>query len=818
AMQADTTSAARRINELELELEQADARRKAVLVELIGYGRRYANARASLFEAEGKLDSGRGFADDARDRLSRVQDEVRAYEAAGNQDLRELDHLEGRLDALRRVHAEHDGVAAGTRSVLIMGQALLADVEAGSLGEPPELPGVVGLLARQFKVPVGMELAINAALEQRLHAVVVETEATAIEAITILQRRQQGRAQFLPLESVRHVYPLNLQKEKGVIGVAAKLVRCDNRFRPLIDTLLGRVIVVEDVQTGLRMIRRALGSVVTLDGIYIEPTGVMAGGTSGADEGAFTRQRELDELPERIDELRTRTDISADRLATARANIEHLAGRAHDAEAAYDALRHAVERARFELERERDKLHRLRRDIDGVRSKKADIIREQDQRARQIAQAKLAAEQLELRSNERRAEMAEMEDVLRAATERRDAALKLVSEASARQAIIEGERRTLIALREQHEKSIERMANQIAAKRLQARNLELDASVIDERLARLGDELDAVRADQSRYAEDAAPDRDELHRLEAHERTVQEEYSQGQADLLQIDRHRLDLEGEVARTTEHIEHLRVEMEREGLAPDRTGRIVSLDEAMQMESMFEAAAPAVQGGAAMDVEATRSRIEELRRQIRRLGAINEEAPGDYREFKDRHDFLTTQMHDLTVAEEQLRDAIAVLNVEIRTRFTATFETVNSAFGKYFTSFFGGGSASLALTDPENVAESGIEIEAQPAGKRIKSLSLLSGGERSLTAVALLFALLAANPAPFCVLDEVDAALDEANVGRFASALAKLAERTQFLVVTHNRRSIEVADAIYGVSMGSDGVSKVLSLRITDLPQN
>lgn len=380
AMQADNAAATRRITELELELEQAAARRKAVIVELIGYGRRYANARAAMLESAEKLEGGRAASDEARDRLSRVQDEVRAYEAAGNQDLRELDHLEGRLDALRRVHAEHDGVAAGTRTVLIMGQALLDDLEPGSLGEPPELPGVIGLLARQFKVPVGMELAINAALEQRLHAVVVETEATAVEAITILQRRQQGRAQFLPLESVRHVYPLNLQKEKGVIGVAAKLVRCDNRFRPLIDTLLGRVIVVEDVQTGLRMIRRALGSVVTLDGVYIEPTGVMTGGTSGADEGAFTRQRELDELPGRIEELRGRTEVSAGRMGTARANIDQLAARLHEAEDAYDALRQHGERARFELERERDRLHRLRRDIDGVRSKVADILRERTAR------------------------------------------------------------------------------------------------------------------------------------------------------------------------------------------------------------------------------------------------------------------------------------------------------------------------------------------------------------------------------------------------------------------------------------------------------
>ena len=565
------------------------------------------------------------------------------------------------------------------------------------------------------------------------------------------------------------------------------------------------------------MVKRALGSVVTLDGVFIEATGVIAGGTSGAEEGAFVRQRELEELPAKIEELRERTDIAAERLATARAGIDQLAQRSQEAEAAYDMLRRQLEQSRFELEREREKLHRLRRDMDAVRSKQADIARERETRERQIAQSQLAVEQLNTRRDERRKALTAVEDELRECAERRESALKAVSEASARQATVEGERRTLLAMREQHEKTIERLANQIAAKRLQGRNLELEASVIDERLAKLAHELETVRADQARFTEDAAPDRDELHRFENHERAIQEEYSQAQADLLQIDRRRLDLEAELARTHEHIEHLRTEMEREGLAPDRNGRIVSLEEAMSASSMFEST-PAIQGAAALDIEETRGRIEEIRRQIRRLGPINEEAPGDFEEFRERHEFLTTQMQDLSEAEAQLRDVIVTLNDEIRTRFGATFTKVNTAFGEYFSAFFGGGSASLILTDPENIAEAGIEMEAQPPGKRIKSLSLLSGGERSLTAVALLFALLSANPAPFCVLDEVDAALDEANVGRFTSSLKALAEKTQFLMVTHNRRSIEVADAIYGVSMGGDGVSKVLSLRLSDLPQN
>ncbi|MBI2765577.1 MAG: chromosome segregation protein SMC [Chloroflexi bacterium] len=819
ALDRDAEDAARRLVVLEREEGQAAAKRKQLLVELVGYGRRFADLRGRVFDAEDALEATRSAADAASERLQRVQEEVRKYEAAGNQDLRELDHLEGRLDALKRVQAEHDGVAAGTRNVLIMGQALIDGVEPGTLGEPPEINGIVGLLSRQIRVPAGMEVAINAALEARLHAVVVETEDDALTAISLLTRRRGGRAQFLSLDAVRHIYPLNLQKERGVVGVAAKLVRCEQRFRPLIDTLLGRVIIVEDVQSGLRMIRRALGSVVTLDGTYIEPTGVLTGGTSGAEEGVFSRQRELEELPERIAELKARTEVSAHQLETARAAVTTIAARSREAEGQYETIRRNLDGARGELERERDRLHRLRRELDAVRSKRIDIGRERDAKERLIAQSKASREQSETRRDERRGQLEGLESELLEATERREAALKGVSEASARQAAVEGERRALQAMREQHEKAIERLDGQVKAKKLQARNLELEAKVIDERLGKLQRELESIQRERSRFSDDAAPDRDELNRLEQHERQRQEEFNEAQSTLLAINRGRLDLEAEVSRAQDVIESLRLEMEREGLAPDRAGEIVGVEEAMAAEPLFENARPhSVQGGALVDAERTRLRIEEIRRHIRRLGPINAEAPEDYRESKDRHEFLTAQLRDLADAEAQLREAIAELSEEIRSRFAVTFELVSSAFGEYFAAFFGGGTAKLALTDPDDFAETGIDIEAQPPGKRLKSLALLSGGERSLTAVALLFALLSANPAPFCVLDEVDAALDEANVGRFTTSLKALAEKTQFLVVTHNRRTVEMADAIYGVSMGRDGVSKVLSLRLADVQQD
>ncbi len=813
SMSRDAEAASRRLEQLDREEQQTIARRKQITVELIGYGRRFADLRRRVFDAEDGLEGARADADAARERLARVQDEVRAYESAAQKELRELDQLEGRMEALKQVQAEHDGVASGTRNVLIMGHALLDEVDRASLGEAPEIHGVVGLLSRQIRVPAGTELAINAALEQRLHAVIVESEEHALAAIERLTRRRAGRAQFLALDTVRHVYPLNLQKERGVVGVAAKLVRCEQRFRPLIDTLLGRVIVVEDVQTGLRMVRRALGSVVTLDGTYIEPTGVITGGASSADEGVFSRQRELDELPEQIAAVRAKADVSKHQIETARQAVTQLSARARDADQRYETIRRNLDGARSDMERERGKLHRLRRDMDSVKARRADIARERDQKERLIAQARQAVEAVTARGEERRRALAASEEELRAATAEREAALRAVAEASGRQAAAEGERRALQAMREQHEKSLERIAAQVVARRAQAASLEQEASAIEGRLARLEGELARIHEERARFTEDAAPDRDELTRLESHERLRQEEFNEAQTALLALNRSRLDLEADVARAEDQIHNLRAEMEREGLTPDRSGAIIRIEDAVEEEPGV-----AVHGGAAIDVEATRARIDEIRRQVRRLGPINAEAPDDYRENRERHEFLTTQLRDLADAEAQLRAAIEELSGEIRIRFSATFEKVAAAFSEYFTAFFGGGSAQLTLTNPDDFATTGIEIEAQPPGKRIKTLSLLSGGERSLTAVALLFALLTANPAPFVVLDEVDAALDEANVGRFTAALKKLAERTQFLVVTHNRRTVEVADAIYGVSMGRDGVSKVLSLKLGDVPQN
>jgi chromosome segregation protein len=226
-------------------------------------------------------------------------------------------------------------------------------------------------------------------------------------------------------------------------------------------------------------------------------------------------------------------------------------------------------------------------------------------------------------------------------------------------------------------------------------------------------------------------------------------------------------------------------------------------------------PPIRGAAEVDVETLRGRIGQLRQEIRGLGPVNEQAETDYGESRERFDFLQGQVDDLTGSQQTLLSAIDELESNIRERLKTTFAVVDKEFRRYFEAFFGGGQAHLALTQPDDYANTGIDVIAQPPGKRVNTLAMLSGGERALTALALLLSLLEAHPSPICVLDEVDAALDETNVGRFVDALRALEKKTQFIVITHNPRTIEAADSIYGVSMGADNTSRILSLRLDDL---
>ncbi|MQC48075.1 MAG: chromosome segregation protein SMC, partial [Chloroflexi bacterium] len=320
--------------------------------------------------------------------------------------------------------------------------------------------------------------------------------------------------------------------------------------------------------------------------------------------------------------------------------------------------------------------------------------------------------------------------------------------------------------------------------------------------------------------------------VSAEERELAAARGDAQRLLLSAEREMLESENRLRQQAERVQRLLREITEEGMEIRDDGSVVPLPKAVSNgavggdfdeveEEAAELALPSpIRGGAEVDVETMRGRITELRAEIKALGPVNIDALEDLSAEQERFDFLTGQVADLEAAEVELREAIRDLKKLIRARFVETFHVVNERFGVYFTRFFGGGQAELRLIegDPEDQdAEPGVDIFAQPPGKRISNMAVLSGGERSMTSVALLFALLSVNPAPVVVLDEVDAALDEANVGRFVDTLLELRDRSQFVVISHNRRTVEAADAIYGVSMGDDSTSQVLSLKLASLPQ-
>ncbi|MGH2586979.1 MAG: chromosome segregation protein SMC [Dehalococcoidia bacterium] len=760
---------------------------------------------------------------------------------------REVERADGgRAMAVHRLEEARDAVAAAGRTVVDLRHAVDEQTRRFALLEQirdqfrridpgaetvlkaatdPAVDGrptVLGLLGELLRVPKGMEAAIEAALAEHLSAVVVPHGRDAVAALRILYEAAGGRATLIPLDSLRPVPTLNLAKEKGVLGVAARFIRCDPRYRELVDTLLGRVVIVDDLETGRMMLKRGLNSVVTVDGVVLRAIGSITGGRNVVEGSRFSLEREIEEIPTEIDRLLGEQEQQAQHVEALKSRVLELEGALAAATEEVGRAERRYAQAHTEMLALRGRLAPVRGELQYVRS----TLRETAARREQLAgqRAKLEQQVVRARTAQEtaRAATSGTRAGLREPIAQREALAARVAEARGALSALEQERASIDALRESRRTALARLEERINARRreAQARSTEIEAAVADR--ARLSAEAAAL-AERVAGGETAlAPLRERLRSL-AHELDELEPLQAGTRTRLgELERRSLTAENEVHRRAQDLERLREEMLEEGFIfeepePESAVPAGTLRPVVQTSTGARPLEAIVaERVAVVDATELQERVRSLRARIRTIGAVNPAAEVEYEEAKERHDFLTTQVADLREAETGLQEAIAELRHTIREQFRETFHRVNADFQNYFKTFFGGGNARLILTEPEDYGESGVDIVARPPGKRLQSLTLLSGGERSMTAVALLFALLESNPAPFCVLDEVDAALDEANVSRFGDALKELATRTQFVVITHNRGTIQAADTIYGVSMAADGVSSVLSLRLGDVP--
>jgi chromosome segregation protein len=859
-----------------LAAERDDARRRLeeIAVEETERRERLSTARERVTTLRGELDEARRTstelreqqreteltASDARERrvkaeraIDEAQDHAASAADAERDASAELQLIEDRIALLEKLAETAPSGVSASQAVLDAANEQDPDLALG---------GVVGLISRLIRVPDGLERAIEAALAEHVAAVVVERREDAIAAVERLREQGSGSALVYPLDGIAHIYPLNLFNERGVIGIAAKLVRTEQRYRPLIDTLLGRVIVVEDQGTAEKMLRRGLGSVVTRDGLLLEPGGAVYGGSGGIAVGQFSLHRELEGLPEQRDAAAEALEAARSRTAAAVAEVARvravLASSSAEAEQGASALREietqllAAERREGELRAEANGLQRTLEDEDSSAQSAASIRERLSTAERELVTVATRITALRDRST--------------AVGGERDVAAERVTTATQALADVEAERRALVAQREEREAARQRALELQAQRRTQLDALQREHEDLELSLQDRRGQLANNRSARTSAQEAVGPAHAALSQIEQETRTLSAQRGDAQNAQLTAERELLQSENELRRRQERVSALLEEIAEERMEVQPDGRVTPLppepaavddagvdsDEDDDGDEVPDAGAgestagePALvtaaadtngasepdplRGGAEVDIDALRSRITELRGKIHSLGPVNVDALEDLSEERERHEYLTGQIADLEAAEVELRGAIRDLRRLIRERFVETFAVVNERFGEYFTRFFGGGQAELRLVEtardaagdeedddpPEETAEPGVEIFAQPPGKRIASLNVLSGGERAMTSVALLFALLSVNPAPVVVLDEVDAALDEANVGRFVMTLQELQDRSQFIVISHNRRTIEAADAIYGVSMGEDSTSAVLSLKLAEL---
>ncbi|MBN2576867.1 MAG: chromosome segregation protein SMC [Deltaproteobacteria bacterium] len=763
--------------------------------------------------------------------LSRIESRVaalRAEVARGEielETLREEAHRRrSRLQSLTEIQARYESFQRGVRAIMQRVREPLASSDAAGGSPAWTAGGVRGLVADIVQPPPELETALEAVLGERLGNIIVESHEVGVEAIDYLKQRSEGRSSFIPLSlrtpsppgtvlydatggaslecgTSSAVVPVEWPSGEGVRGPMLELIGFDRDYDRVAAYLLGDVMVVENLPRALEIWRqtRTSKTLVTLDGEVIDPHGVVTGGSrEAATASVLSQKREIRELEEVVAQLERDYQAS---LARHVGNKQALA----DAIAEFDATSSAIRRDEVDLAAQKKDAERLAREREMAESRRAQIRAaiesvhtsiEENQARWQEASAQLAAEQERVEQGE--AGAGDLRSRVSVLSERSEAILGDLSAARI-EAAQAGERK-----RTAHQ-SVERLRREVAeyeGKRAQLAE-EMEADLVQ--AGRLRVEAEQLRQEAARLQDDLA------------ERTRAFGQRQGAAEERsgQLARREADLK----TLRSQVGHLAQELSSLDLRCQETAmRLRALDE--QVCERYADVGKVAEVVADFHLrgfcgESQEGRIRELRGLLERMTEVNLMAIEQSAELQQRYEFLSAQKADLESATNRLETAINKINHASRRRFREVFDAVNAKFQQVFPHLFGGGKAYLALTDEGDLLETGVEIVANPPGKKMmQNLELLSGGEKALTAVSLLFAIFLVKPSPFCVLDEVDAPLDDANVGRFNHAVREMTDQAQFIIVTHNQRTMEIADRLCGITMEESGVSKLVAVKLRD----
>ena len=703
---------------------------------------------------------------------------------------RQCQELQTRIELISKWEQSYSGYYSGVKNVLQS-----ARPGAGIT----RLSGIVGVAGQLIQASPEMETAIEVALGSHVQDIVVERWEDAERAISLLKRTSGGRATFLPLDTIRRVASARaFTPRPGVLGLASELVRHEPRYQAVVSYLLGNTIVVQD----LMVARQVLGhcgpgwQIVTLAGELVRSSGAVTGGSTTTASGILTRQRELRELPKKLAEIELQLKETRAKLVAEKQRHRDLLAVLSKHESQHRQLA-ASRQSRMERCRELENaLERLRAEDRWAQEQEKQAIRELDEL--ESAQLLWAEELQRVSANSEttlqtagtvQAEVAQLqqdEATLSAKVSEAKTSVAVANERiQSQQETIKRLQTSLTATQRQVETKKSRLSE--LASSIQA--LLSDAEAAESELTTVSDEMDSLGSMMQ-------PAELNLVQLEAENSTLVAREARIRAAIQETQATNAEIALRAQRARDDLEALKIRIEGDlGSAEFFAEGDQSLQEAQ------------------VNLDDLKREIAALRDQLRKLPQVNPLAVEEYQQTLERHRFLSEQLNDLQRGAQSIRRVINELQRTMTRRFEETFKAVGIEFQHYFRVLFGEGTARLRLTEPADISQTGVEIIVQPPGRKQQNLSLLSGGERALTAVSLLFALLKVNPSPICVLDEVDAALDETNVARFCSTLKDLAVNTQFIVITHNRGTMETAETLYGISMPDNSISRVVSLRFS-----
>ena len=770
AAEAAEETARQRLPALEQSLQDATAQRdeaKQDLEDTIKYRRmleenekQLANIRSGLeLKLKGRK-AALNEADNAEQRLGR-----------------ELDAARQRLSVLRELEKNMDGYQNSVKAVMRAAGAR-------------RLRGVIGPVSAILKVEPGCEVAVETALGGALQNIVVENEAAAKAAIALLRNDNAGRATFLPLDTVQPgVFRGRLS---GTARLASSLVQADRRYDNIVSNLLGRIIVVDDINEASRVARDNgyHNKVVTLDGQVVNAGGSFTGGSVQRSAGLFTRKQEMEEL--RVKAAKLQKDCLAAQEKTDQCKEQVDALQAELTATASEQITAANDKVRAEAEQ-----------------KRLEAAVQQLETARSNGQQQIDALQAALTESRSKADAAAQQQAeLTAKIDLLTAEMNRIAEGDdsflARQSELSQKLSAKRLEQVTRQKDAELAYSQIAALEQRAQDAAARRASLEESLAALAQRSESCRTEISAIRQAKTDSQTEIAAKEKAIREATEkrlERQQAETETLARARTSADSREEMGREMARLAERKAAAETEydqTVAKLWDEYQLSVSQAEELCIEFES------------LTALRAQVADLRGKIRALGSVNVSAIEEYKEVKARYDALVRQVTDVEESRSELSRMISKLSAQMKEIFSDSFRAINENFGRVFTELFGGGEASLVLEDESDVLSCGIGIRVAPPGKVIKNLEALSGGEQALVAISIYFAILAVNPAPFCILDEIEAALDDANVVRFAQYLRRVSDKTQFIVITHRRGTMEAANVLYGVTMQEDGVSKLLKL--------